>query len=68
MKNYNYTFQKRKDYEETFVENNNGLIHELTGAGPEFNLSQTPLDKTVGVDILKNKKFPELNEEDMPMI
>jgi len=29
MKNYNYNFEERKQYEETFVENNSGLIQEL---------------------------------------
>jgi len=52
VKNYNYSFQERKNYEETFVENNSGLIQELTGAGSVFNISQTPLDKRAGVDAI----------------
>ncbi len=53
MKGYDkFPFEERKRYEETFVENNSGLIQELTGAGSVFNISQTPMDKRAGVDAI----------------
>ena len=47
-----FSFEERKRYEETFVENNSALIEELTGASRVFNISQTPLDKRAGVDAI----------------
>ena len=47
-----FSFEERKRYEESFVENNSGLIQELTGAGSVFNISQTPMDKRAGVDAI----------------
>ena len=47
-----FSFEERKRYEESFVENNSGLIQELTGASRVFNISQTPLDKRAGVDAI----------------
>ena len=53
MKGYDkFTFEERKQYEETFVENNSALIEELTGASRVFDISQTPLDKRAGVDAI----------------
>ena len=53
MKGYNkFPFEERKQYEETFVENNSPLIEELTGARRVFNISQTPMDKRSGVDTI----------------
>ena len=50
MKNYkNFSFKERKRYEESFVENNSGLIQEISGAGSVFNISQTPLNKRAGL-------------------
>jgi hypothetical protein len=37
MKGYDkFPFEERKQYEETFVQNNSGLIKEFTGAGSAF--------------------------------
>ena len=53
MKGYDkFSFEERKRYEETFVENNSALIEELTGASRVFDISQTPLDKRAGVDAI----------------
>ena len=53
MKGYDkFTFEERKRYEETFVENNSALIEELTGASRVFDISQTPMDKRSGVDAI----------------
>ena len=53
MKGYNkFPFEERKQYEETFVENNSALIEELTGASRVFDISQTPMDKRAGVDAI----------------
>ena len=53
MKGYNkFPFEERKQYEETFVENNSALIEELTGASRVFDISQTPMDKRSGVDAI----------------
>jgi len=53
MKNYkSFPFEERKRYEETFVENNSALIEELTGASRVFDISQTPMDRRVGVDAI----------------
>ena len=34
-----YNFKSRKDYEETFINNNKGLILDLTGGSELINLS-----------------------------
>ena len=53
MKGYDkFSFEERKIYEETFVENNSALIEELTGASRVFDISQTPMDKRSGVDAI----------------
>ena len=52
LKNYNYSFKERKDYEETFVQNNSALIQEITGASLVYNISQTELDKRSGIDAI----------------
>ena len=53
MKNYkNFSFEERKNYEETFVENNSALIQEITGASEVYNISRTPLDRRSGVDAI----------------
>ena len=53
MKGYDkFSFEERKRYEESFVDNNSALIEELTGASRVFNISQTPLDKRAGVDAI----------------
>ena len=53
MKGYDkFSFEERKRYEETFVENNSALIEELTGASRVFDISQTPMDKRSGVDAI----------------
>ena len=53
MKGYDkFPFEERKQYEETFVENNSALIKELTGASRVFDISQTPMDKRAGVDAI----------------
>ena len=53
MKGYDkFSFEERKRYEETFVENNSALIEELTGASGVFDISQTPMDKRSGVDAI----------------
>ena len=52
MKNYNYSFKERKEYEETFVENNSALIQEITGASLVYNISQTEMDKRSGIDAI----------------
>ena len=53
MKGYDkFPFEERKQYEETFVENNSALIEELTGASRVFDISQTPMDKRAGVDAI----------------
>jgi len=44
IKNYKkFSFEERKRYEETFVQNNSALIQDLTGASLVYNISQTPL-------------------------
>ena len=52
MKNYNYSFKDRKNYEETFVQNNSALIQEITGASLVYNISQTEMDKRSGIDAI----------------
>ena len=53
MKGYDeFSFEERKRYEESFVENNSALIEELTGASRVFDISQTPMDKRAGVDAI----------------
>jgi hypothetical protein len=52
LKNTNYSFKDRKDYEETFVENNSALIQEITGASLVYNISQTEMDKRSGIDAI----------------
>ena len=53
MKGYDkFSFEERKIYEETFVENNSALIEELTGASRVFDISQTQMDKRSGVDAI----------------
>ena len=52
MKNTNYSFKDRKEYEETFVENNSALIQEITGASLVYNISQTEMDKRSGIDAI----------------
>ena len=53
MKGYDkFPFEERKRYEETFVQNNSGLIQELTGASSVYNISQTPMDRRAGVDAI----------------
>ena len=53
MKGYDkFSFEERKIYEETFVENNSALIEELTGASRVFDISQTSMDKRSGVDAI----------------
>ena len=52
MKNTNYSFKERKEYEETFVENNSALIQEITGASLVYNISQTEMDKRSGIDAI----------------
>ena len=52
MKNTNYSFKDRKDYEETFVQNNSALIQEITGASLVYNISQTEMDKRSGIDAI----------------
>ena len=52
MKNTNYSFKDRKQYEETFVENNSALIQEITGASLVYNISQTEMDKRSGIDAI----------------
>ena len=53
MKGYDkFSFEERKIYEETFVENNSALIEELTGASRVFDISQTTMDKRSGVDAI----------------
>ena len=51
-KNTDYNFWERKQYEETFVQNNSALIQDLTGASVVYNISQTPLDKKSGADAI----------------
>jgi hypothetical protein len=51
MKNYNYIFQERKKYEETFVDNNPSLIKDLTSSQQIYNLSQSDMDIYSGTDI-----------------
>ena len=68
LKNYKYfPFEERKEYEETFVENNSALIEELTGASRVFDVSQTPMDKRSGVDLFhiqnNNIKYVKTHEE-----
>ena len=52
MKNTNYSFKDRKEYEETFVENNSALIQKITGASLVYNISQTEMDKRSGIDAI----------------
>ena len=52
MKNTNYSFKDRKEYEETFVQNNSALIQEITGASLVYNISQTEMDKRSGIDAI----------------
>ena len=53
MKNYkSFPFEERKQYEETFVQNNSTLIQEITGASLVYNISQTEMDKRSGVDAI----------------
>jgi len=53
LKGYDkFSFEERKRYEESFVDNNSALIEELTGASRVFNISQTHLDKRAGVDAI----------------
>jgi hypothetical protein len=52
LKNTNYSFKDRKDYEETFVENNSALIQEITGASLVYNISETEMDKRSGIDAI----------------
>ena len=52
MKNTNYSFKERKEYEETFVQNNSALIQEITGASLVYNISQTEMDKRSGIDAI----------------
>jgi len=53
MKGYDkFSFEERKRYEESFVENNSALIEELTGASRVFDISKTPMDKRAGVDAI----------------
>ena len=53
IKNYKkFSFEERKRYEETFVQNNSALIQDLTGASLVYNISQTPLDVRAGVDAI----------------
>ena len=53
MKGYDkFPFEERKRYEETFVQNNSGLIQELTGASSVYDISQTPMDRRAGVDAI----------------
>lgn len=52
-KNYDkFSFEERKNYEETFVNKNDGLIKSLTGASTVYNISQTVLDKQSGIDAI----------------
>ena len=53
MKGYNkFPFEERKLYEETFVENNETLIKDLTSSQAVFSQSQTDLDIYSGTDIM----------------
>jgi len=52
MKNTNYDFEARKQYEETFVRNNSGLIMELTGASWVYDISRSKLDRQSGIDAI----------------
>ena len=52
MKGYDkFTFEERKQYEETFVENNPSLIKDLTSSQQIYNLSQSDMDIYSGTDI-----------------
>ena len=51
MKGYDkFSFEERKLYEETFVQNNSALIQDLTGASSVYCISQTPIDRRSGID------------------
>ena len=52
MKNYNYDFDERKNYEETFINENEVLIKDLTSSQAVFSQSQTDLDIYSGTDIM----------------
>ena len=53
MKGYDkFSFKERKKYEETFVLHNSKLIQDITGASNVFNISQSPLDKSSGIDAI----------------
>ena len=45
-----YSFQKNKEYEETFTSTNTNLILDLMGADKYIDLSQTFLDIDAGID------------------
>lgn len=51
MKNFNYDFKERKKYEETFINNNQTLIKDLTSSQTIYSQSQTDLDIYSGTDI-----------------
>lgn len=50
-KNYDYDFKERKNYEETFINDNETLIKDLTSSQAVFSQSQTDLDIYSGTDI-----------------
>ena len=53
MKGYDkFPFEERKIYEETFVQNNETLIKDLTSSQAVFSQSQTDLDIYSGTDIM----------------
>jgi hypothetical protein len=54
MKGYykDFPFKERKNYEETFVQNNSALIQDITGASLVYNISQTEMDKRSGIDAI----------------
>ena len=51
-KNYDYDFWERKEYEDTFVQNNGGLIKDLTSSHTIYNQSSSDLDLYSGTDIM----------------
>ena len=52
MKNTNYDFEARKQYEESFVQNNSTLIQDITGASWVYDISRTKLDRQSGIDAI----------------
>ena len=52
MKNTNYDFEARKQYEESFVQNNSTLIQDITGASWVYDISRSKLDRQSGIDAI----------------